>query len=448
MARTLYGGRPGDTVVSLFALGSRKLLSLPTDLNGDPTSVTLTVYDAAAGTQVTDLVAADGVTAITAVAATTEGQIPAFFGPDEYTDDVWLKDPEGDYTRLDAGPGAVLTAATTQADRAETARTGAELAETGAETARDAADLIALGDADAALGAAFDNEGSAVTARLGAKIRSGVGEVPDALAGSTVQQIATDVPPLIAAQIADANPAIAAAAADYAAAGNGVLTVGSAPQLAENIVPDPQLKTSGSQTTNYIFTRITTGLPAGFVYGVETTRSGGLTGQVSIVVTGGATQSDPLRIPVVPGETIHCSAFQWSDTAPVKAIIAMMFYDASNAFVSIAAGVHTEMPTASTWTETPTGPIVVPAGAAYVRPRTAVSTLSGNTTTGAKCRVTGIQVASSIEPYGDGTREGWAWTGTAHESRSKKVFVTATDLANAGNLVEDPADPGTYLIGA
>lgn len=106
MARTLYAGRPGDTVVSLFELGTgRIILGVPVDATGSPVGVTLTVWDEPDGTQYTDLLAADGVTAITAVEVPSgEIQIPAFYGPNGVDTDLWLKDPEGDFTRIDLGP--------------------------------------------------------------------------------------------------------------------------------------------------------------------------------------------------------------------------------------------------------------------------------------------------------------------------------------------------------
>jgi hypothetical protein len=108
MARTLYGGRPGDFVASLYDLGRTgtgpMLLALPTDANGDPAPLTLQVYDEPDGTQLTDLLAADGTTPIDEVVVPTDGQVPAFYGPDGYDTGVWVRDPDGDYYRLDVGP--------------------------------------------------------------------------------------------------------------------------------------------------------------------------------------------------------------------------------------------------------------------------------------------------------------------------------------------------------
>jgi hypothetical protein len=103
MVRAKFAGRPGDSIVSLFSLGRRQVLALPADANGDPTAITLTVWDAPDGTQLTDLLAADGSTAIEEVVVPVGGQIPEFFGPDGVLE-VYLRDPEGDFTRIDVGP--------------------------------------------------------------------------------------------------------------------------------------------------------------------------------------------------------------------------------------------------------------------------------------------------------------------------------------------------------
>lgn len=103
MVRAKFAGRPGDSIVSLFSLGRRQVLALPADANGDPTAVTLTVWDAPDGTQLTDLLAADASTAIEAVVVPVGGQIPEFYGPDGVLE-VYLRDPEGDFTRIDVGP--------------------------------------------------------------------------------------------------------------------------------------------------------------------------------------------------------------------------------------------------------------------------------------------------------------------------------------------------------
>lgn len=104
MARTLYAGRPGDLVAELFPDGRRLFLTLPVDVNGDPAGVALEVWDTPDGTRLTDLTDVDGnpITAVKVPAGT--GQVPAFYGPDGVIGDLWLRDPEGDFTRLDIGP--------------------------------------------------------------------------------------------------------------------------------------------------------------------------------------------------------------------------------------------------------------------------------------------------------------------------------------------------------
>lgn len=106
MARSLYAGRPGDTVLSRFLMGDgRILVGVPATPGGTPATTTLTVWDVPDGTQYTDLLAADGVTPITELTVPAgEIQIPAFYAPDGVEGELWLRDPEGDYTRLDVGP--------------------------------------------------------------------------------------------------------------------------------------------------------------------------------------------------------------------------------------------------------------------------------------------------------------------------------------------------------
>lgn len=107
MARAKFGGRLGDTVVSLYDLGTRKVYTQPVDAAGFPAAVVLTVWSAqVGGVQLTDLRAADGVTPITQVVVPVDGQVPVFYGPEGLTE-VWLQDPEGDRARIDVGPTGI-----------------------------------------------------------------------------------------------------------------------------------------------------------------------------------------------------------------------------------------------------------------------------------------------------------------------------------------------------
>lgn len=172
MARTLYAGRPGDTVVSLFELGGtqgRQLLSVPVTADGSPTVTVLTVWTAPGGTQLTDLLAADGITPITGVMIPAgDIQIPGFYGPDGVDDDLYLRDPEGDYTRLDVGrqgpEGDVTPEAIAARDAAIAAKTAAETAETNAETAATTATTKA-GEAESSASSAQTNREAAEAAR-------------------------------------------------------------------------------------------------------------------------------------------------------------------------------------------------------------------------------------------------------------------------------------------
>lgn len=138
MARSLFGGRIGDSVVSLFALGRRQLLTLPIDANGDPTSTTLQVWSGPeddGGVRYLDLVQADGTTATSVVVVPSTGQVPAFYGPDGVNVDVWVRDPDGDFFRMDVRADAA-------AEAAAAAQAAAEAAAADAEAAKDAAEAV------------------------------------------------------------------------------------------------------------------------------------------------------------------------------------------------------------------------------------------------------------------------------------------------------------------
>lgn len=126
MARSLFGGRVGDTVASLYNLGNRQVFTLPVDANGDPSSVTLQVWDAVGGTQLTDLLAADGTTPITVVTVPASGQVPEFYGPDGVNVAVYVKDPDDDFYRLDARADVAAQVAADAQAAAEAAQAAAE----------------------------------------------------------------------------------------------------------------------------------------------------------------------------------------------------------------------------------------------------------------------------------------------------------------------------------
>lgn len=222
------------------------------------------------------------------------------------------------------------------------------------------------------------------------------------------------------------------------------LTWDDFPTLAVNRVPDPQSKTSGAAT--YAMTRITTGLPEGFAHGIESARTGSLNSIVATITLGGATNADPLRIPVTPGETVVATAYEWCDQPSCRGKIDLLFYDATDTLLSTEPqGAWTDMAT-STWTRVEGDPEVVPAGATLVRPRVQMSVAGGKTVTGALGRTTGLQVdVDTAKPYGDGTREGWVWSGTAHASASRKIF--ATGGGGGGGTVDGDAELVAWTAG-
>lgn len=126
MARSLYGGRIGDTVGSLYSLGRRQLIGLPVDESGNPASVTLEVYDEVEGTQLTDLLAADGSTAIEVVTVPSTGEIPEFYGPDGVNVYVYVRDPDGDFFRMDARADALAEQVASDAEQVAEDRAAVE----------------------------------------------------------------------------------------------------------------------------------------------------------------------------------------------------------------------------------------------------------------------------------------------------------------------------------
>lgn len=106
MARSLYAGRLGDTVVAWFVSGGRRFMTTKVDATGAPAATVLQVYDVPGGTHLTDLMAVDPetlaeTTPIAELTVPWDGQIPPFKGPDGYSDDLWLLDPDGDWYRMD-----------------------------------------------------------------------------------------------------------------------------------------------------------------------------------------------------------------------------------------------------------------------------------------------------------------------------------------------------------
>lgn len=202
------------------------------------------------------------------------------------------------------------------------------------------------------------------------------------------------------------------------------------PVLTTNRAIDPQAKTTGSASSaSYTLSRITTGLPSGFDYGLKTVRTGTLSAVITTIsmAPASASQADPLRIPVAPGEVISALAYGWTDQTSARARVDLQFFDASGAFLSTATGTYSNI-AASTWESRVNAGATVPASAAYVNPQMILATQSGNTVTGAEARATGLIVVSGATPptYGDGGTSGWDWTGTAHASTSVKLFNTTS----------------------
>lgn len=317
-------------------------------------------------------------------------------------------------------------------DAAQSATQAAQAAATVAGERRDQAAASAASATAVALGDAADVLASAIV---------NDGPVKDNLTATVATGIADSVPPMIAAQLADASPAIAAAAADFAASGQGVLTAGAAPTLASNLIPDPQAKTSGGSTSTagaFDATRITTGLPPGIAHGLETTRGGTLSTVISQPFIGAMSNTDPLRIPVTPGAVRSFLASVWTDQSGAQARLDVRWYSAADALLSTSTGSYLPLP-ASTWGIRSLVAQTVPVSAAYAVLVPTISTTGGaQTVAGAKARVTaGMMVEGSTAPtYADGSfaTQGWAWTSAAHASVSKKVLLTAGEFASPASV--------------
>jgi hypothetical protein len=114
------------------------------------------------------------------------------------------------------------------------------------------------------------------------------------------------------------GPGATQAVADALAA-SGTLNAAAAPTIAANRVPDPQAKTSGGSTSTagaFNVTRITTGLPPGLSYGLQTVRGGTLSSVISQPYLGSTSSTDPLRIQVTAGEVDSFMALVWCDQEP------------------------------------------------------------------------------------------------------------------------------------
>lgn len=104
MTRTLYGGSGGDLIAAVGSDGDYR-----------PAGDALTAWDADTdGNQLTDLQSVSQ-TAITTVTMPTSGP-PKFYGPDAYTESIWLQDSVGNRWRIDPADLASRAGGSTNAD--------------------------------------------------------------------------------------------------------------------------------------------------------------------------------------------------------------------------------------------------------------------------------------------------------------------------------------------
>lgn len=160
------------------------------------------------------------------------------------------------------------TGAETARTAAETARTGAQTARTGAETARDAASLIALGNADAALAAAVANSASQAGAALDAEILAGVNTAVASAVALTIPRPAGPVLTDIVMNTLGAEPVTVTVAATSQVTGTAYLPTRVAPSGNVDPAADPVYRYGGT----HLPMTADAGNPANFV------RANGITG--------------------------------------------------------------------------------------------------------------------------------------------------------------------------
>lgn len=254
-----------------------------------------------------------------------------------------------------------------------------------------------------------------------AAVQEDLDALPAEIDGGVSAAVGTQVPPAVATAVAAA----------------GVLNAASAPTLQYNRVPDPQMVTAGASTNApaYVLTRITTGLPAGLPTGLgkalKTVRASTLSGTISSVTVGPSSSTDPLRVPVVPGEVGIGSIHHWTDQANAGSRLNVTFKTSAGATVGSAITGTFNTIAQNTVARRQTAPLVVPATAAYVQVDSVISMASGNTVTGAIGIHAGFQWdVDTLKPYGDGTMTslGWSFLGTANASASKKVQLALGDF--------------------
>ena len=259
----------------------------------------------------------------------------------------------------------------------------------------------------------------------------------------------------VVTEVADV-PAVSAAAASAAAANIGVLTAAKTPELLRNRAKNPQLKGGPAEnvlSTTYDLAEVTGGLPAGFVYGGQTTRKGTLSTTVGQVRFGTAAGAHAQAIPVTPGETISVSFLVWCNSAAagLTSRCRVVFWDASDVQVGSNYDSTNSALAVSAWELRKLENITVPATATHVTVQ-ALTSGSGNAATGDVTKATGLMVVtgSTVPAYADGFSALWAWLGTAHASPSVQLWRSKTDqdamLAEVGQAAAVKADLYTATL--
>jgi hypothetical protein len=159
------------------------------------------------------------------------------------------------------------------------------------------------------------------------------------------------------------------------------------------------------------------------------TKDGIPSGFVTVTATGTAyPYIESLPGSFAAGDTVYVSAFGRAGAAGLDGIILIQSWSAAPATVGTSFGPNVPLPT-SGWAEL-THSIVAPADTSYIRVILRVANTGGTsmTTTGNTAWYVQPLLGKSAGAYGDGTMDGWTWTGTPHASTS---VLTIPDAATS-----------------
>ena len=224
------------------------------------------------------------------------------------------------------------------------------------------------------------------------------------------------------------------------------LSAGTGPGLTGpvvNYVRDPQIKNYlPTSDTIFNYASETATLPAGFSYGLRSTRTA--TGPTNVVAAYGLCGTGTAAVPITPGSRVSVRVEGVRTTATnARYRVDLYWYkeDGSAASTASLADNYANL-AASTWVTWERLHVLAPADAAYCRPQIIVGLVSGVTAGGETAVATGLRIFESQGAgvslaYLDGTREGYVWTGEPHASTTAESGTLS--LAEVNTLKAVPS---------